>query len=446
MGPRPEKTDRPMPVVLLGLSHRTAPATVRDRHAMPTERLAAALRALCEYSAIREAAILSTCNRLEIYADVESYESGVAQLKEFLTGYRQMAVEDFDKYLYTMLGGEAVEQLFRVACGLDSMLIGEPQILSQVKDALRLAESAGSIGPHLGRLFRAALQTGKLARTKTAIGRDVVSLGAAAVELASHHCDIARSRCVVLGAGQMGTAVAKHLRARDPVSITIVNRSERRAAVLAGQVEGATASLADLPKVLANHDLIITAIGCGAFVIDESMVREAVVARIGPALLVVDIGVPRDVEPSAALLSNLVMYSIEDLREVVDRTLEGRRGEIPRVEAIVSEHVATYLDWYRTRGAAPLIASLRRKAEEVRAAEIQRLFASMPELDDAQREMVVAASVSIINRLLHAPVTKLRKTAAQGSLEGEAQLAEVLDADAFSDRLLRQLDSQIFSR
>ncbi len=203
-----------MPVVLLGLSHRTAPLEIRDRHTVPADRIAAALRALSEYSAVREAAILSTCNRLEIYAEVDAYEQGVAQLKEFLTTYRDMRVDDFDKYLYTMLGGEAVEQLFRVASGLDSMLVGEPQIMSQVKDALRLAQEAGSIGPRLGRLFRTALQTGKRARSETAIGHDVVSLGSAAAELAERHCDIGSARCVVLGAGKMGAAAAKHLRAR----------------------------------------------------------------------------------------------------------------------------------------------------------------------------------------------------------------------------------------
>jgi glutamyl-tRNA reductase len=295
-------------------------------------------------------------------------------------------------------------------------------------------------------LFRAALQTGKQARTDTAIGRDVVSLGAAAVELASRHCSIAQSRCAVIGAGQMGTAVAKHLRTRGARSLTIVNRSQRRAATLARQVEASTAALEALPSVLANHDLVITAIGRGSFILDESTMREALASRQDPALLIVDIGVPRDVEPSAALLPHVVVYSIEDLREVVDRTLEGRRSEIPRVEAIVATHVASYLDWYRTRGAAPLIASLRRKAEEIRAAEIERLFARMPELGDAQRQMVVAASVTIINRLLHAPVTKLRKTMAEGTPQAETHLAEVLDADAFSDRLLRQLDSQLFSR
>lgn len=433
-----------MSVVLLGLSHRTAPPAVRDRHAMPTDRLAEALRALSDYSAVREAAILSTCNRLEIYADVDTYETGVAQLKEFLTTYRQMRVEDFDKYLYTMLGAEAVEQLFKVASGLDSMLIGEPQILSQVKDALRLAEDTGSIGPHLGRLFRVALQTGKQARTQTAIGQDVVSLGAAAVELASRHCDITDARCVVVGAGQMGTTAAKHLRARNPVSLTIVNRTLRRAQALAKRVGAASVPLADVSEVLASSDLVITAIGSGSYIISEAMLRSAQERRANKPLLVVDIGVPRDVEPSAALLRSIIVYSIEDLREVVDRTLEGRRGEIPGVESIVTSQVAAYLEWYRTRSAAPLIASLRRKAEAIRSVEIQRLFARMPELDGQQREMVVAASVSIINRLLHAPVTKLRETVAQAPPEDEALLAEtLLDEDTFGDRLQRQLDAHL---
>jgi glutamyl-tRNA reductase len=433
-----------MPLVLLGLSHRTAPLAVRDRHAVPTDRLAEALRALSDYSAVSEAAILSTCNRLEIYADVETFESGVAQIKEFLTTYRRMRVEDFDKYLYTLLGAQVVEQLLRVASGLDSMLIGEPQILSQVKDALRLAEDAGAIGPHLGRLFRVALQAGKRARTETAIGRDVVSLAAAAVELASTRCKISLARCVVVGAGQMGTSAAKHLRAGNPFSLTIANRTLRRAQSLARQLGASSATLDELPSLLERSDVVITAIASNECIISEPVVREAVRRRRGTPLFVVDIGVPRNVEPSAALLPGVIVQSIEDLREIVDRTLEGRRNEIPRVEAIVAAQISRYLEWYRTRGAAPLIASLRRKAEEIRSVEIQRLFARMPELDERQREMVVAASVSIINRFLHEPVTRLRETVADGGVEDTTQLAEtLLDIDAFGDRIARQLDAHI---
>ncbi len=430
-----------MPVVLLGLSHRTAPVEIRDRHTVPAQRIAAALRALSEYSAVREAVILSTCNRLEIYADVEAYELGVAQLKEFLTTYRAMRVEDFDKYLYTMLGAEAVEQLFRVTAGLDSMLIGEPQIMSQAKEALRIAQEAGSIGPHLGRLFRTALQTGKRARTETAIGHDVVSLGAAAVELAERHCDLRQTRCVVVGAGKMGASAAKHLRARGAASVTIVNRTLRRAQALAHEIGAAALDLDGLPLALAHSDLVISAVGSGQFLITERMLRAALDGA-GRTVLAVDIGVPRDIEPAAAAIDAAVIYSLEDLREVVTQSLEGRRAEIPKVETIVAAQVSDYQKWYRSRGVAPLIASLRSKAEEIRHGEIQRLFARMPELDDRQREMVIAASVTIINKLLHEPVTKLRETAAERALEGEAQMAQtMLDLDAFSDRLQRQLDA-----
>ncbi|MDQ6767690.1 MAG: glutamyl-tRNA reductase, partial [Candidatus Eremiobacteraeota bacterium] len=405
--------------------------------------IAEALRALSDYSAVREAAIVATCNRLEIYADVDAYELGVAQLKEFLTTYRNMRVEDFDKYLYTMLGAEAVEQLYRVASGLDSMLIGEPQIMSQVKEALRIAEEAGSIGPQLGRLFRTALQTGKRARTQTAIGDDVVSLGAAAVELAERHCNLCRTRCVVVGAGKMGATVAKHLLTRGAASVKIVNRTLDRAQVLAAQIGATAVSLDQLPQALKQCDLVITAAGSGRFLITEPMLRAALAGRRDARLLAVDIGVPRDVEPSCASVESAVIYSLEDLREVVDQSLESRRAEIPKVETIIAAQVESYVKWYRSRGVAPLIASLRSKAEQIRYAEIGRLFERMPELDEWQREMVIATSVSIINKLLHAPVTKLRETAAERALLDETQLAQmVADLDAFSDRLQRQLDAR----
>lgn len=431
-----------MPVVLLGLSHRTAPLEIRDRHVLPEARIAEALSALGDYSAVREAVILSTCNRLEIYADVDYFEAGIAQIKEFLTTYRNMRVDDFDKYLYTMLGAEAIEQLFRVASGVDSMLIGEAQVVAQVKEALQIAEDAGSIGPHLGRLFRVALQTGKRARTETAIGRDAVSLGAAAVELARRHCDVTISECAVLGAGKMGALVARHLRARAAASITIVNRSLERAQAVASDVGAKAVALESLAHVLADCDLLITAIGCGEALISGSMLRDAVAARTKP-LVIVDIGVPRDVDPAAGSLDSLMLYSLEDLREVVDQTLNERRAEIPAVEAIIADQVRLYVEWYRSRGVAPAIESLRRKAEEIRDAEIQKLFARAPELDDRQRELIVATSISIINKLLHEPVTKLRESAAQNARVDETHLSpSVFDLQALSDRLQRQLDAK----
>jgi len=431
-----------VPLVLLGLSHRTAPAEVRDRHTVPQARICDALRALGDYGAINEAAILSTCNRMEIYADVADFESGIAQIKEFLTTYRSMGVDDFDKYLYTMLGAEAVEQLFRVASGLDSLLVGEPQIMAQVKDALRLGEEVGSVGPHLARLFRVALQAGKRARATTAIGSDFVSLGAAAVEMARRHCDVAAASCVVVGAGKMGSIVAKHLSARGARSIVIANRTLKRAQAVAAELGAQAVGLEMLPDIVHHCDLLITAVGRGSLITADMLQSVGAACRPQP-LLIIDIGVPRDVEPAATHLPGVVLYALEDLREVIDQTLSGRRAQIPAVEEIVSAHVGEYIRWYRTRGAAPLIASLKEKAEQIRSAEIEKLFARIPELDEHQRQLVIATSVSMINKLLHAPVTKLRESAARSEAVDEAALVQtLLDVDAFSDRLQRQLDAR----
>ena len=428
-----------MPIIVLGLSHKTAPDEVRNRHAFPAERIGQALCALRDYSAVREAAIVSTCNRLEIYADVSDFEAGVEQLKHFLTTYRHMRVDDFDKYLYTMLGAQAIEQLLRVACGLDSMLVGEEQIVGQVKDSLTAAQRAGSAGPHLNKLFRTALEAGKRARTQTGIGRDAVSLGGAAVELASRHCTLADARTVVVGAGKMGTIVAKHLRARGVAALTIVNRTPERAQRLADSLGAAYAGIDALPGSLAHCDLLITATGGGAHLVTAPMVRTALAAG-GPRLLVVDIAVPNDVEPNAAALPGVTLYQIGDLREVVDAALDERRGEIPAVEAIVAERLNAYVRWYQSRAAAPLIAALRSKAEAIRRTEIDRLFDRLPELDDRQRELIAGMSVSILNRLLHAPVTKLRETAAGGAGVSDSDLAAQLSDLA---GLGRQLEAQL---
>lgn len=402
-----------MPIVALGLSHKTAPDEVRNRHAFPPERIGQALEALHDYGAIREAAIVSTCNRLEIYAEVADFESGVEQIKDFLTTYRNMRVEEFDKYLYTMLGAQAVEQLLRVTCGLDSMLMGEAQIVGQVKDALKVAQRAGTVGTYLNRLFRSALEAGKRARTETAIGSDVISLGSAAVELAARHANISRSSVVVVGAGKMGSIVAKHVAARGVAKLTIVNRTLRRAEQIARSLTASALPLTSLPLALESADLIITAAGGGTAIVTAPMVRDARSPHNRP-LLIVDIAVPCDVEANVAALPGVTVYQIGDLRNVVAGTIESRRAEIPAVEAIVTEGIATYLRWYQSRAAAPLIASLREKAEAIRQTEIVKLFANLPELDERQRAIIANASVSILNRLLHAPVTRLRESAALG--------------------------------
>jgi len=426
---------------MLGLSHRTAPPHIRDRHSFPPERVVEALGALHDYPEIREAAIVATCNRLEIYAEVHELEDGVAQIKEFLTTYRSMRVEDFDKYLYTMLGAEAVEQLLRVSCGLDSMLVGEAEILAQVKSALRAAQHAGTAGSIMERLFRKGLESGKRARTETGIGGDAVSLGSAAVELAARHIDLRSARALVVGAGKMGSIVARHLRARNVADLVIANRTIARAKQLAAELAGHAAELSALPALLADADLVISAIGAGTTQISSHALTERMRARKNAPLLIIDVATPRDVEPEAGEIEGVSLYELSDLRTVVEMHLKRRRAHMPAVEAIVAENTRAFMRWYRSRAAAPLIADLRRRAESVRAAEIQKLFERLPELHERERALIESTSLAIVNRLLHAPVTKLRESLADRAEEQTetATLQALLDLDGLHRSLERGL-------
>jgi glutamyl-tRNA reductase len=429
-----------MPIVVLGISHKTAPPDVRDRHAFPSERVTEALGALRDYSAVREAAIVATCNRLEIYADVGDFEVGVGEIKDFLTTYRSMRVEDFDKYLYTMLGLDAVVQLMRVASGLDSMLIGEAEIVAQVKDAFAAAQRAGTMGPHLSRLFRTALRAGKRVRTETSISRDAVSLGAAAVELAARRTNVGTASVLVIGAGKMGATVARHLSARGAANIAIANRTVPRAQAIAAEIGATAYPLADAGALLAGADLVISAVGRGDFVVTADEMRASMRDRLERPLLVVDIGAPHDVDPAAGAIGGVTLYELADLRQIVEENLGGRRAAIPAATSIVESLAREYLRWYQSRAAVPLIAGLRRRAEQIRLGEIERLFARHPEFDEQQRNAIAQASVSIINKLLHGPVTKLRETIADTSEDVDA--AEILGKLFDFARIEQQIERQ----
>jgi glutamyl-tRNA reductase len=433
-----------MPIVVLGLSHKTAPPEVRDRHAFPAERVTEALGALSDYSAIREAAILATCNRLEIYADVSDFEVGVGEIKDFLTTYRAMRVEDFDKYIYTMLGADAVGQLFRVASGLDSMLVGEAEIVAQIKEAFAAAQAAGTMGTHLSRLFRTALRAGKRARTETNIGRDVVSLGAAAVELAARAIDIRKASVVVIGAGKMGSTVARHLAARGAANIAIVNRTLSRAQTLAGELGAAAHQVEDLTRLLGAADLAISAVGSGSYMITAQSMRAHSVRHSRP-LLIVDIAAPRDVDPEVASIGGITLYELADLRQIVDENLGGRRAAMPAVESIVATLAREFMRWYQSRAAVPLIAGLRRRAEEIRVGEIEKLFARYPDLEEHQRSAINQASVAIINKLLHGPVTRLRETVADTTDTDDAAeiLGRLFDLALIEKQIERQFSASL---
>lgn len=418
-----------MPLVCLGLSHHTAPVDVRERHAFPPQKMGEALIALRDYEAVREAAMLQTCGRLEIYAELEDYEVGVGQLKAFLGNFRHGDVSDMDSYMYTLLGTQAIEHLFRVSTGLDSMLIGEAEILSQVKDAYVQAQRARSLGKTLHTLFREALESGKDARTHTAISADSASVASAAVLYAKQHLgELTGKRVLIVGAGKMGAVAARRLKAEGAGDIMLLNRSHKRAQEIAGEL-GDIARVAEMPGLvdaLRTVDLVVTSTGASHFILTPGNVAEAMLARPQRPLFIVDIAVPRDVDPDVARIPGVGVVDVDALKDVVDDTLEKRRAAIPLVERIIAEHVERFQQWYQSRVAVPVIASLTKKADAIRASELERLFARIPGLTDRERSLITGTSMTIVSKLLHSAIVRIRDKAVENRAEALTH-AKMLD-------------------
>jgi len=384
-----------------------------------------ALIALRDYEAVHEAAMLQTCGRLEIYAELEDYEAGVAQLKSFLAHFRHDAVAyDLESYMYTMLGPQAIEHLFRVSTGLDSMLLGEAEILGQVKDAYTQAQQAGSLGKTLHRLFREALNAGKAARSQTRIGDESVSIATAAIDLAKARLgDLHDKAVVVVGAGKMGRSAAKRLNGEGAQSLIVTNRSLGRAQDVVADVGfGDAIEMPSLAEAMATADIVLTSTGASHFILTKENVAQAMALRPNLPLFVVDIAVPRDVDPEVRDIAGVTLVDIDGLQSVVDGKLEVRREAIPHVEEIIEEYVARFQSWYQSRVALPAIASLNQKAEAIRASELERLFARCPELTERERMLITGMSMTIISKLLHNLVTKIRDKAANNHAEALAHV------------------------
>jgi len=409
-----------MPLVCLGLSHHTAPVDVRERHAFPPQKMGEALIALRDYEAVREALMLQTCGRLEIYAELEDYEAGVGQLKSFLSNFRHGDVSDMESYMYTLLGTQAIDHLFRVSTGLDSMLIGEAEILGQVKDAYVQAQRACSLGKTLHTLFREALEAGKAARTHTAISGDSTSIGTAAVLFAKQHLgDLRGKRVLVIGAGKMGAIAARRMKAEGANDIVLLNRSHKRAQRVADEL-GDVARIAEMPglvNALRDADVVVTSTGASHFILTPGNVAEAMLARPDRPLFIVDIAVPRDVDPEVARIAGVGAVDVDGLKDVVDVTLEKRREAIPLVEEIIAGHVERFQQWYHSRVAVPVIASLTQKAEAIRDSELERLFARLPDLTERERALITGMSLTIVSKLLHSAIVRIRDKAVENRAE-----------------------------
>jgi glutamyl-tRNA reductase len=413
-----------MTVVVIGLNHRTAPLDLLGRTAVPGERLAKALADVSSRPNIAEAVVLSTCNRTEVYAVVERFHGAYQDGRDFLCDLAGAAPEELADHLYSAFDDDAVAHLFRVAAGLDSAVLGESEILGQVRTAWVLAHQEGAARAGLNLLFRHALEAGKRVRTETAIGRSAASVSSAAVEMAKERLEgLGGRRVLVVGAGDMGAGMAVALRSAGVGEMLVANRTMARAVELAARVDGTALTLSDVPGSLAGVDVLLTSIGSGTVLFDRDAIADAMSVRSDRPLLVVDVAVPRDVDHGVAEIPGVTLLDLDDLRAFAERGLAERRAEAGQAETIVTEQVGRYLTDVTERQAAPLIGRLYEQAEALRLGELERLRSSLDGLDDRQRAAVEAVTRGMVAKLLHEPSMRLKGAA--GTPRGE-RYAEVL--------------------
>ncbi|MGQ9571913.1 MAG: glutamyl-tRNA reductase [Dehalococcoidia bacterium] len=406
-----------MNILAVGLNHRTAPVEVRERLAFSGSHLRHALFALaegrtCPDSPLREGTILSTCNRTEIYALAEDADKGREYLVRFLSEQRGLPAAEFEGHLYTHENEDAVDHLFRVAAGIDSMIVGENQILGQVRQAYTIASASKAIGPVLARLFRKGITVGKRARSETSISREAISLSYAAVELAKNlFDDLGSCRALVVGGGKASELTLKNLLESGVGQICIINRTRRKAQLIARQCGGQVMGFGQIAEALCSADIVISSTAAPHPVIRAQAVERAMALRQGRPLLLVDLAVPRDVDPGVNRIDNVFLYDVDDLEKVVAANLERRRGEIPKVRAIIDKERTDFMAWFRALDVLPTIAGLRERAEEIRRAELERALRRLGPLPERQRTVVEALSLGIVNKLLHSPIVNLKEHA-----------------------------------
>ena len=412
-----------MSVVVIGLNHRTVPLDLLERMTVNEASLPKALADLIQRDHVSEAVVLSTCNRTEVYASVERFHGAYADIREFLSGLAFLPPEAFGDHLYAHYDEAAAQHLFAVAAGLDSAVLGESEILGQVRTAWERARDEKAAGATLNMLFRSALEAGKRARTETAIGEKVTSVSQAAVAMAAERLGGLADRSVlVVGAGDMGEGLVRSLLDAG-ASVQVANRTWSRAAELAGAVGATAIHLDDLPRALTEVDLLLTSTGATSIILEHADVEPVVEARADRPLLIVDIAVPRDVDAAAGTLPGVTLLDMDDLRAYAEIGLAERRREVAAVRTIIDDEVQRFQEQTTAREVAPLVAALRQKADAVRVAELARQQARLADLTPEQQDAVEAATKAALAKVLHAPTVALKDAA--GTPKGE-RLAEAL--------------------
>ena len=404
-------------IFTLGINHHSAPLAIRERVAFHAEMLHQALADLTRNRPVKEAAILSTCNRTELYCSAETPELVV----DWLAEYHQVTRSDIAPYLYIHDQPDAIRHAFRVASGLDSMVIGEPQILGQMKEAVRVAEESGTLGTQLHKLFQRSFSVAKEVRSTTAIGANIVSMAAAAVHLAERIFEsVAEQRILFIGAGEMIELCATHFAARQPKHMTIANRTIERGLALAERFNGNAIRLDDLPEHLAQHDIVVSCTASPLPIIGLGLAERAVKARRHRPIFMVDLAVPRDIEEEIGQLDDVFLYTVDDLAQVVESGLESRQAAVVDAENIIANRVQDFLGWLQARDTVPVIRSLRDSAERMRRHEIEHALKLLAK-GEAADKVLEQLSQRLTNKFLHAPTQALNL--AEGAERNELQTA-----------------------
>ncbi|MGX2041979.1 glutamyl-tRNA reductase [Methylocaldum sp. MU1018] len=396
-----------MGILTLGLNHNTAPILIRERLVFPAERLKFALLDLIKLPQIGEAAILSTCNRTELYCDVEADDQNI--LIDWIAQEQRLQREDFQPYLYFHTDAETIRHIFRVACGLDSLILGEPQILGQMKSAYQTAAEAGTLGKTLGKLFQHTFTAAKKVRTDTAIGSSPVSVAFAAVRLAQRIFDnLSQQTAILIGAGETIELTARHLTENKIGHVIIANRTYDKAHALAAQFNGFAISLAELPQHLAKADIVVSSTASQLPILGKGGVESALKARRHKPIFMVDLAVPRDIEPEVAQLRDVYLYTVDDLRNTIEENLKSRQEAAKKAEEIIDTEVEHFLGWLRAQGATATICDFRSRAQAIRGEALNRAKRALRRGKSPEEALDLLAH-QLTNKLTHIPSVQIKQ-------------------------------------
>ncbi|WP_239615188.1 glutamyl-tRNA reductase [Cohnella mopanensis] len=403
-----------MHLIVVGLNYRTAPVEIRERFALSDREMPLALQALKQTTGILEGVIVATCNRTELYAVVDRLHLCGHYIRAFMEQWFKIPRKEFNSHLYMYEDDRAVEHLFKVASGLDSMIIGETQILGQVRDAFLLAQDQQATGTLFNRLFKQAITLAKRAHSETSVGESAVSVSYAAVELGKRIFGRFDDKSVmIVGAGKMSELTAQHLHSNGAKEVFVVNRTLEKAEELAEKFQGSAMALDEALGRLKDVDIVISSTGADKFVITRQHIEAAMSARKKKPLFLIDIAVPRDIEPACGDIPNVFLYDIDDLEGIVETNMAKRRKEAEIIEDMIELEQEAYRQWYATLGVSPLIRALQEKAAAIQENTLESMLRKLPELDDRQVKVIRKLTKSIVNQVIHDPILRIKELAAE---------------------------------